>query len=93
VRPGLRPGEADHRTVVIELGPEAEAVLGVVSALARRQLLVHRQLGRGAAVELHDVAIGENPVPGEGILIGGDTQPDRGRRLVHLVLTLQLIDQ
>ena len=41
-RPRLGAGEADDLALLVEQGPQAEAVLGVVPALARGELLVRR---------------------------------------------------
>ena len=60
---------------LVEHGPQTEAALGVVPALTGGELLVDRQFGGLAAVELHDLGVGEDPVPGEGVLVGGDAQP------------------
>ncbi len=82
-RPWLGAREADDLVRLVEHGPEAESVLGVVPALAGGELLVDRQLGRRTAVELHDVRVVEDPVPGEGVLVGGDAQPYHGEGSVH----------
>ena len=82
-RPRLRAGEADDLAVLVEHGPQAEPG----SASCRRWRAVSSsydgQLGRPAAVELHDVRVGEDPVPGEGVLVGGDTELYGGESSVH----------
>jgi hypothetical protein len=34
-------------------------------------------------VELHDIGVVEDPVPGEGVLVGGNTQAYYGELSVH----------
>src|SRR5690606_30909543 len=67
--PGLRAGEPDDGTALVEHRPQAEAPFGVVPALAGGELLVDRQLRGPAALELYDVGVGEDAVPDDGVLM------------------------
>ena len=55
----------------------------VVPPLAGRELLVDGPLGRAAPVELHDLGVVEDPVPGESVLVGGNAQAYIGESSVH----------
>src|SRR5690606_11790065 len=81
--PGLRAGEPDDGTALVEHRPQAEAPFGVVPALAGGELLVDRQLRGPAALELHDVGVGEDAVPDDGVLMGGHTEPHREQSSSH----------